>query len=190
MSDHPAKKFAESFDSIRSEFDKRMADIKSQFGHAKYSDTRCNLIYAAFGEIGMSDMNRIFDHFVGNAKYAPTLEEFEAEISKIKNSKASVEKEKRRAYDVGFFNDEQKMKFFGALADALDAGNTEGIKQAEDALIKAFKLSPGKVSGCRYCSNSGAVTSKRESEIFPGTFENVVAACSCSFGNRYRDSWK
>ena len=67
------------------EFTREVIKLQEQFGVSKFSQRKNELIFKVVKKLQLQDLTAIIDNFIGNAKFAPTLEDFTRAASKFKS---------------------------------------------------------------------------------------------------------
>lgn len=57
-------------------FNSEIEKLKQQFGDRAFSQRKSDLIYLAIKHLDQRDVSEITDYFIGNARYAPSLDDF------------------------------------------------------------------------------------------------------------------
>jgi hypothetical protein len=188
MGDHPAVKFKNSFDQDRAFFDSQINHLKEIFGHQRFSDERCNIIFNEMKKLDRQVIEQVFKDLISNAKQSPVLKDFQESISRQRESGWNKEKKQHTSNLKSFFSEERVAKLLGTLRENLSLPSEER-RAKTDAFIDGFESTrsknPSMFSGCPECADSGVVYLKEESPVFGGQFFNTVYACNCSFGNQH-----
>lgn len=149
--------------------------LTSQFGDKAYSAERINLIYDQMKFLEDQDISQVFDHFVGNAKFAPVLEDFLLKIAALRENKHYKEKEARSREIKNFFSPEEHATFIGIFNKLIDKPNPEKSASIYAELTKAMK-------GCRACGDEGILLALKDSMDF-------VFKCGCKAGQGRQEMW-
>jgi hypothetical protein len=69
-------------------FQVELSKLIEQFGEKSFSRRKCDLIYMALRRLDQSELNAVIDDVIGNAKFAPTLDDFKERARKYLLNKA------------------------------------------------------------------------------------------------------
>jgi hypothetical protein len=67
-------------------FTREIVKLQEQFGNNKFSQRKSELIYQVVRKLKLEDLTGIIDGFIGNAKFAPNLEDFQNAARKYRSN--------------------------------------------------------------------------------------------------------